>query len=716
MIEGGIVLIDGIENAPFQIIEKILGLCEGKRRLDLFELGEKYYFSEDAENKEQKIHKDFYLFITYNPENQIEKKSIEVLLNKCISFSIPEIDIEQKFIAQVFYGIFINNNFSKKDAENISLKLSKIHELAKEKSIINNSELIAGNIPFNGRSLIYVSRFFNKLKYKNLDKFSKSIKDGIINIYLKPFIKLKNDQQDIIKNQKSEKEKFKEELFKIFQKESNYIDFNILTQNEDDINLTNFLNYLSKIESQVINKKEKNNKKEIEFNLSNFINNICQYLKIKYLFYAEKDKNIIENIKKTIGILNENKLKLSENDLINCFQLNLILNCFEEIINSNNNATKKLGLNENQINTILKFKLLNNLIQNIKYFAQKMEYFLYMNKNISGLCILIQKLYEEETLDNFNNLIEFLLSNNELFKTLKLIFPFNKFQNKKYKLLPFWIDIMINLYNKKVNYTIYINEKEYLFEFNHNPDKIEIILIFEDENTLELCEESYIQINDYGIGSKLSFINSINYSKLIYHIISDVILKMEIDDIKSETILRYIQDNHQKFEEKNFGNQFLSLNFLFKDKQKEYTLIGKCWNIIYNLPNEVIQYLQQFSLDEEKELLTIVKEKFNKLEEKNETEYIDFTKSLINYFNEKSALWEWETIYLENDLSNKSEKELNSFIEKCNMEEKEIKNLNKKGIKISTQKFMDIKNKFNEKLNNVRINKKKKKLKKSLRN
>ena len=299
MIEGGIVLIDGIENAPFQIIEKILGLCEEKRRLDLFEFGEKYYFSEDAENKEQKIHKDFYLFITYNPENQIEKKSIEVLLNKCISFSIPEIDKEQKFIAQVFYGIFINNNFSKKDAENISLKLSKIHELAKEKSIINNSELIAGNIPFNGRSLIYFSRFFNKLKYKNLDKFSKSIKDGIINIYLKPFIKLKNEQQDIIENKKSEKEKFKEELFKIFQEKPNYIDFNILTQNEDDINLTSFLNYLSKIE-QVINNKEKNNKKEIEFNLSDFINNICQYLKIKYLFYAEKDKNIIENIKKKL--------------------------------------------------------------------------------------------------------------------------------------------------------------------------------------------------------------------------------------------------------------------------------------------------------------------------------------------------------------------------------------------------------------------------------
>ena len=200
---------------------------------------------------------------------------------------------------------------------------------------------------------------------------------------------------------------------------------------------------------------------------------------------------------------------------------------------------------------------------------------------------------------------------------------------------------MINLYNKKVNYTIYINEKEYLFEFNHNTDKIEIILIFEDENTLELCEKSYIKINEFRVGSKLSIIKnySINFSKLIYHIILEIILQMEIDNIKYEIINGYIKDNHQYFEEKNFCNQFLSLNFLFKDKKKEYTLIGKCWNIIYNLPNEIIQYLQQFSLDEEKELLKIVKQKFNKLEEKNETEYIDFTKSLINYFNEKSVLW-----------------------------------------------------------------------------
>ena len=36
MIEGGIVLIDGIENAPFQIIEKILGLCEEKKKIRSF--------------------------------------------------------------------------------------------------------------------------------------------------------------------------------------------------------------------------------------------------------------------------------------------------------------------------------------------------------------------------------------------------------------------------------------------------------------------------------------------------------------------------------------------------------------------------------------------------------------------------------------------------------------------------------------------------------
>ena len=69
-------------------------------------------------------------------------------------------------------------------------------------------------------------------------------------------------------------------------------------------------------------------------------------------------------------------------------------------------------------------------------------------------------------------------------------------------------------------------------------------------------------------------------------------------------------------------------------------------------------------------------------------------------------------------MSNKSEKELNSFIEKCNMEEKEIKNLNKKGIKIliSCQKFMNIKKKFNKKLDKVRTCKKKKEIKEKFEN
>ena len=78
---------------------------------------------------------------------------------------------------------------------------------------------------------------------------------------------------------------------------------------------------------------------------------------------------------------------------------------------------------------------------------------------------------------------------------------------------------------------------------------------------LNFVKKSYIKINEFKVESKLSSIkndSSINYSKVIYHIISDVILKMEIDNIKSETILRYIQDIHQKFEEKNFNNEFFS--------------------------------------------------------------------------------------------------------------------------------------------------------------
>ena len=38
----------------------------------------------------KKIFKDFHLFIIYNPDVKTEKKNIQMLLDKCIIFSLTE--------------------------------------------------------------------------------------------------------------------------------------------------------------------------------------------------------------------------------------------------------------------------------------------------------------------------------------------------------------------------------------------------------------------------------------------------------------------------------------------------------------------------------------------------------------------------------------------------------------------------------------------------
>ena len=91
------------------IFQKISTLCNEKKDLELFENGEKYSVKEG-----NNIHKYFHLFITYNPLSLTESSFIdECLLNKYISFTLPPIVSTIESSAQIIYGIFKNQNFTK---------------------------------------------------------------------------------------------------------------------------------------------------------------------------------------------------------------------------------------------------------------------------------------------------------------------------------------------------------------------------------------------------------------------------------------------------------------------------------------------------------------------------------------------------------------------------------------------------------------------------
>ena len=86
----------------------------------------------------KKIFKDFHLFIIYNPDVKTEKKNIQMLLDKCIIFSLPEFEANQKFSTDMLNEILTNKKCPKSLAINLSLRFSLIHDIAKKKFIIIN--------------------------------------------------------------------------------------------------------------------------------------------------------------------------------------------------------------------------------------------------------------------------------------------------------------------------------------------------------------------------------------------------------------------------------------------------------------------------------------------------------------------------------------------------------------------------------------------------
>ena len=118
-------------------------------------------------------------------------------------------------------------------------------------------------------------------------------------------------------------------------------------------------------------------------------------------------------------------------------------------------------------------------------------------KMIFDLFEIIKNIYEYQNFLYFKELINFLYENydNKIIEILKIIFPFNYFKNKNYFLISYLISLIIFLYESNKNIEINIKEKKYKFKFDKNTENNFLILFFEDENYLEISDNSKIQIN-----------------------------------------------------------------------------------------------------------------------------------------------------------------------------------------------------------------------------
>ena len=226
MINGDWVILDGIESAQPELYQRISSLCDlENQNLTMYDNGPEYVYKKDAKKKQFKIHKDFRLFITYNPfEVESSKRLPQSFLNKCLTFSLSQIDENIKTTSLVLSGSFmlkqlysdleekyyndnkdqlklkkkcndknkIIANITKEDLRTLGLKFAKIHHYSNELAL-NNKGDFAGKKIFSGRSIKFILNV--------LETHPNDINEGIISviqdIYCYPY---KKSQTEFKKN------------------------------------------------------------------------------------------------------------------------------------------------------------------------------------------------------------------------------------------------------------------------------------------------------------------------------------------------------------------------------------------------------------------------------------------------------------------------------------------------------------------------------------
>ena len=208
------VILDGIEMAPSEIPEKIAPLCGENPEISIFESGKGFNITS------KDIKENFHLFIIYNPFNKGSKILDQVLFNKCVSFTLPSIDISQQDASTIIYNSIRISKITNKNIWNmISSKLAASH-IAATKVSENYLEQMAGGIKITPRNLIFLitDRNKNHFDVNNLDEIIQWIKSSLTFYYFNSFIDAQSQKKESIGDYT--KDKFKNEIINSFKKQT----------------------------------------------------------------------------------------------------------------------------------------------------------------------------------------------------------------------------------------------------------------------------------------------------------------------------------------------------------------------------------------------------------------------------------------------------------------------------------------------------------------
>ena len=700
--EGEWVLIDGIESAPNQIIEKIISLCGDNPELNIFETGKGIYFRKEKSENAEKINENFHLFITCNTSKDSSKKIDQSLFSKCMTFTSPQIDSTVEDAALVLYSK-INNDNDQDILINISSRLSKFHRYCSTESLRNPYDF-AGRIPITPSYLLFMANIFNNSKnepyenkiYSSLESYWKSVSNELI-------------KEDFIKNSVA---KFYEEPFEL----------NVKKSLNDK--LYNILLLITSAQQMIVKRDNK-----MQFDLSKFVNEIYNLKLVQ-----TEIETVVKHIDETLN-LNQKYNSHRVSGLIN--QMKIIKNILSGI--SEKFSDKRidsqyfnLPLNSNEIEEIAQIKkqiktlkLLKELIVNKNTYNQNIREYIF-EKNFSKLLKLIHVFIQTNNTYNFKYLIEFLYENQKYIGILNNIFPYNNKKLNDFSKKFIWVICL--LYKKNINFYITIDKAEFKFKIKKDKNS--------DDKLLPKFSLSYDNFY-FDINSKIEFkklgtklkVNGGSPkglgedSSLVFLQMIENFSNMKNFSIK-ELNKAYDLISHNK-NNISIPKEYFLLNNLFSTSERT-SKISKVWALIFNFNNnqKIIEYLTIYLLPIESELIKLINNFFNKIEESDIKNTVELTNQLISFCEENSILWQdaigkfvpiksemnnylaqitLEINYFEK-LKNKINIDLSSYIGKLNEIKVELNKGNEEA-----KKRVRIKDKINElkeKLNNYLDNRK----------
>ena len=681
------VILDGIEMAPSEIPEKITPLCGENPEISIFESGKGFYITS------KDIKENFHLFIIYNPFNKGSKILNQVLFNKCVSFTLPSIDISQLDSSSVIYNSIKISKKANKNIWNIlSSKLAASHitaTLLSEKHL----EQMAGGIKITPRNLIFLitDRNRNNFDDSNLDETLRWIKSSLAFYYFNSFIDVQKEKKkeinSFIDEQREKKEEanevytkdeFKNEIYNSFKKKPK----NLIITTDNDISeeemFPEIMNYLKEIQISSSNETS-----QINFNFGEFVKTCLEVpLQRSNLEY------ICNQIEDTINLLNVSCL--SNEFLYSFYQIKIIGKFFNELLKNigeikaeqkgqkiNSEALLNIKTLTNIRPILLKLRLLEGLTNKGKSnFGYCMNPVLHMPE-INQLLLQLNGLVLNRNKLNLNKFFSFCKENHYYIKFIESIFPYNKFNEKckgsDFDLAYYYIKLMIEFYKNKTNFIFIFDNKEipFIFEKNQNNRIFPILKLNEEDNiflSIGTIIKYYKSREKKMLEAKL--VNSdekVNKEKTSYFL--KLLIKNSgfVDTNNIQIIFSLFNDDNV---ENISSKKFLTSNLFLNNN----SIIPKIWTFLFSFDkdSDVLNYIINNLLPFEREIYNIVKLNFySKLNDKSDIEKcLEFTEKLNFFYNEESFLWrDLEGKKLEENLR---DEEYKNYLDKI---EEEISNL-----------------------------------------